>query len=97
MRKDNILCATLYWVNQGRKVLGLPPLNDLSKGAPSSVGCCPIAMSLSHNRYEVWAYNTRVVFSHQFEKNPISIDYPDYVRRFVNDFDAGKYPEYIAC
>lgn len=83
---------TLDWVNRERKArYGFDkPLDDLPKGTRMS-GCdCPIALALSADAvtnglviYDWWARDE-------------SINLPAYAKEFVEAFDAGLLPQYVA-
>lgn len=77
----------LAWVNRIRDeyVIG-PALDKLPQGVPMECSNCPIAVALK----------ATTGGSVSLMKPGNQVQHPDYVVRFIDDFDCGVYPELIA-
>lgn len=94
LRKQKVLA----WVNSVRVDLGkAPPLAELPRGEPGIAHNCVIAKCFQDR----WAYvrvgtpKTALSMDNisDIETRTTVLPHPDYVRAFIRDFDAGKYPE----
>ena len=89
MNEKQRLEKVLAWVNKVRKEhFGAKPLKTLPKGKIDSVVSSPIAIGISRHEQIGNLTNTTMV-------GGAFIDNPLYVRRFIHDFDNGKYPNLI--
>jgi hypothetical protein len=98
--------AVIDWINTGRAVVGLPPLNDLYKGVRGSAHACPIAHSLKGIQREIDP-SLRISVSGEsvqfYDSKKIRtpgargicwVDMPRSVQKWIRQFDAGKWPDY---
>lgn len=80
----------LKWVNSERLKMHKQPITELPKGIPEDPTYCPIAEGLSGATVgrSDWRYlGDDTPFNHR--------QLPDYVIKFIDRFDNGKYPSLI--
>ena len=79
----------LTFCNNIRKTYGLEPLERMQGGTRYNGNNCPIANTIRYNsNLDVYVDNEIVSVNGQ------EYDLPPGPRRFVDDFDEGKYPQY---
>ena len=79
----------LAYCNEIRKEHDLEPLKKMQKGLKCEGTSCPIANTIRYNsNLDVYVDNEIVSVNGQ------EYDLPPGPRRFVDDFDEGKYPQY---
>jgi len=96
----------LAYVNRVRKLRGMKPLKRMPQGARNQARSCPIACAL-HARSVSTNF---IAFSDdgrplqpgkarslriRLSRWQTRIRPPEYVKEWIEDFDAGKYPELI--
>lgn len=95
------LDAVLDWVNEKRAERGLPTLAELPKGQRSISCNCPIALSLTPGNGLIASTlpSGTNIYDDYDAVSPYreTINHPAEIKRFVNDFDAGLYPELVAA
>ena len=80
----------LDYVNRLRKKYKIgPPLQRMPRGVPEDGSRCPIATALKHKAY---VETELIVFMRDDDTAWDEVVEPAYVSKFINDFDAGKYP-----
>ena len=82
----------LDYVNRLRKKYKIgPPLQRMPRGVRHDGGRCPIATALKHKAF---VDNELIVFMRDDDAawDGDEVVEPAYVYKFINDFDAGKYP-----
>lgn len=89
--------AVIDWVNEGRRILGLQPLDDLPKGIKTNPGHCPISNALKNVDYKVTASSEYAIFAGIWETAYVRINYPKTVRKWIAQFDEGKWSQYEYC
>lgn len=99
LTRDELVAATLQWVNNHRVSRGYRALARLAHG-DNSAGTCPVALSLaigqSGTQYSVstsgWAKYDRYTDAPNQEvgSGPVSPE----VAKFIVAFDTGDFPEY---
>lgn len=79
---------TLDWCNRQRAKKGMPPLDRLPRGEMSNSSSCPCgaATGLVVESYEHYEPG--------FAED--AIPNPGYLRRFIEMFDGGRLPQYVA-
>jgi hypothetical protein len=94
--------AVLGWVNQARRAVDLPPLNQLPKGIPGDVRRCPLAEAVPglevHSAYCVAASRQARWLAGAWgaEVSPDGrFQLPPPLTAFVHAFDAGFYSELV--
>jgi len=85
---------TLKWINKHRKISGLTPLSEIPCGEKGSARNCAVAKGLGEGslvtpnwasiRDDTLGANHRPYRAERF---------PRYVKRFIQAFDSGKYPD----
>lgn len=88
----------LEWVNKVRLEYGMEPLTELPRGYRSKASSCPIARGLSNGWKAETSGGTTVMTKKRLfrRKEEKIVEHPNFVFRFVFDFDAGRYPELVA-
>jgi hypothetical protein len=99
----------LHLVNAARRELGLPLLDQLPRGLRASPAHCPIALALEgkaevllkvaavprHDQETASALARAWQTQAQLDEHYGAwfVPLPEALRRFVTDFDGGKFPE----
>lgn len=89
--------ATIDWVNEFRKRLGVPPLNYLVVGVPADPATCPVARSIRRGcekKYRVSVFPHAMVIypaGSISPKDDLTIELPHYVSCYVKAFDWEVY------
>lgn len=79
----------LLWANLQRLKRRRAPLFRLPKGTRANWRYCPVALAL-----DARVGNTSWWSLDEFVNNNPGGPLPEFVQRFVTDFDAGLYPQY---
>jgi hypothetical protein len=90
MRKFIKKRRVLKWINEYGSRQGWKPLKSIPKGIRRSSYDCPIARATY-----LLVDGTHLVdpSCSSTYNGSIVCDLPDFVRKFIDDFDEGKYPE----
>lgn len=83
---------TLNWVNKIRTNFGDPPIEDILLGIQGSNLHCPLAHSIGHQCL-VGPFMVTYPTYEVVPSNHRAIRVPRYVRRFIKDFDNGRYAD----
>jgi hypothetical protein len=87
MARKTIVEQTLEWVNGVRKERGLRRISRLKKGLRGSSTRCPIARSLGSGA----SVGTKAYY---LPGMGWDARVPEFVQRFVRNFDYKRYPEF---
>lgn len=87
----------LKWSNRVRAKLDAPPVELLRRGKPQEADSCPLANTINYRLArgrrlhvdESEAYRGQDPFA----PDEVIAKSPDYVERFIRDFDRGKHSE----
>lgn len=88
---EQLIEATLAWVNEERGRYRRPPLSELPKGLVDHNRECPVARALEHDGLPVITSHEGCMY--QIPGHLVSSLFPDDVVLFVRRFDRGEIPE----
>lgn len=80
-----VMTEALTWVNEARRMRGLPGLDAFPPGVPCDPAGCPVSRALDADI----SFRGLVV---PHDGTGGSVRLPAVVRRFANEFDLGRYP-----
>lgn len=99
MRKFITKRRVLKWINEYRKEHGYRPLKRIPMGEPGGPDNCPVAIAtgqLIDGTHLVDPNGSDTYYGPFAYVDSIVLDLPEFIRKFIDDFDEGKYPELIA-
>lgn len=78
----------LQWCNRVRRKFGKKPVARIRCGDVGEIYSCPLANTIGNCAVadELWV---------ETKEGEEMLYYPRYIERFIEDFDAGEYPELV--